>query len=52
MKPHTLTPQQVNEVKKDVNAFPPKVKGFSSFLKEVRQRYRLTPKQLDSIIYN
>ena len=48
----SLDSETIKQIKDDINGFPKYQKrGFESFKKEVRERYKITPKQLEDILH-
>jgi len=48
----SLDSETIKQIKNDIDGFPKYQKrGFESFKKEVRERYKITPKQLEDIIH-
>lgn len=47
----SLDSETIKQIKSDISSFPKYQKrGFESFKKEVRQRYKITPQQLEDIL--
>ena len=48
----SLDSETIKQIKDDIKGFPKYQKrGFESFKKEVRERYKITPKQLEDILH-
>jgi hypothetical protein len=48
----SLDSETIKQIKDDIDGFPKYQKrGFESFKKEVRERYKITPKQLEDILH-
>ena len=48
----SLDSETIQQIKDDIKGFPKYQKrGFESFKKEVRERYKITPKQLEDILH-